>query len=530
MDQEYYTEAMINAETAFANGNHALALEWFRKAISVNEKSLTAIAKAGAACVSLSKFDEALSYFKKIYEMQPDSGDNAFNVGTVYFFQGNYAKALELYSEAEMKGCSSETKPKLYYQLSMLCSIRNDVPAALANLEKYEYFEKSETAALNPDIISEKVKLYLKARDYSNAAKYAVQWIALAPKDTTCYMVYFSILMAQKDYVRAENVLDDAEKFSDHNEAVEVKMQLERVSLLAAMSDNNTEASLEYLNKAYNILAELLEKAPESDKPNIRLTFAEVCIKMKKYDEAIQLVSSLVPKDKVEEINLEFEEDDYYELNDYAVDEMIDEDMGIIDEMITVGELSEDEGDYAEIYYDDYGNPIREYPEGTFDYLIEAYSLENNEEEEDTEKKTVEPKELSTEFYDRVYFILLSCYTSTEDYTNAYKFGNLLKHSENEYYSYLARYTIAFSMKKLCKANGKFSIDAVDKIYAETLAFYRSEMMKNPKGNYAVIFRARMYAETSKFVKAEEIARLLPGDEKNAVLDYINQCRQELAE
>ena len=78
-------------------------MEWFRKAISVNEKSLTAIAKAGAACVSLSKFDEALSYFKKIYEMQPDSGDNAFNVGTVYFFQGNYAKALELYSEAEMK-------------------------------------------------------------------------------------------------------------------------------------------------------------------------------------------------------------------------------------------------------------------------------------------------------------------------------------------------------------------------------------------------------------------------------------------
>lgn len=33
MNQENYTDAMINAEAAFSNKNYALALEWFRKAL-----------------------------------------------------------------------------------------------------------------------------------------------------------------------------------------------------------------------------------------------------------------------------------------------------------------------------------------------------------------------------------------------------------------------------------------------------------------------------------------------------------------
>ncbi len=36
MNQENYTEAMTNAETAFSNENYALALEWFRKALEEN--------------------------------------------------------------------------------------------------------------------------------------------------------------------------------------------------------------------------------------------------------------------------------------------------------------------------------------------------------------------------------------------------------------------------------------------------------------------------------------------------------------
>ena len=53
-------------------------------------------------------------------------------------------------------------------------------------------------------------------------------------------------------------------------------------------------------------------------------------------------------------------------------------------------------------------------------------------------------------------------------------------------------------------------------------------MLKNPKNNFAVIFRARMYAESGKFIKAEEMASLLALDEKEAVMVYIEECRKEI--
>ena len=77
--------------------------------------------------------------------------------------------------------------------------------------------------------------------------------------------------------------------------------------------------------------------------------------------------------------------------------------------------------------YDDDGNPIREYPEGMFDAPSDTIP--------DAPQSDVQTVNTSTElpnadYYDRLYFILLSCYAAIEDYTNAHKFGGLLKHSE----------------------------------------------------------------------------------------------------
>ncbi len=136
-------------------------------------------------------------------------------------------------------------------------------------------------------------------------------------------------------------------------------------------------------------------------------------------------------------------------------------------------------------------------------------------------------EKLSADYYDRLYFTLLSCYTTIEDYKNAYQFGGMLKNSENVYYAYFGRYTEAFSMKKLAESSAEFSKEKADEKYAETIAFYRSQMLQHPSNNYAVIFRARMYAEIGKFAKAEEMANLLSLDEKEAVMQYIDGCRKE---
>lgn len=527
MNQENYTEAMINAETAFSNENYALALEWFRKALEENPDDLQALSRAGTVCVPLDKFDESFEYFQKVMELNPENGDNAFNMGNAYFFHGDYGKALEMYAEAEMRGLSSdEAKQKLYYQMAMLCSLRQDVKSALANFKKYEDADKTGLAALDPDVISEKIKLYMMAEDYENAAKCAVQWITVSPTELRSYMVYFSILMAKGDYAKAENVIEDAEKYAEIDEEMLFTLKIEKVALLVAMSASEPSKSAEHLQSAYDMLVELRNNVSADNKDELTLTFAEVCMKMNRYDEAIASAESLIPNDTVRSYDVKHHEVYATEdLSDVDIEAMVAEDMEAIDERIASGEISEDVGDYAEIYYDDDGNPVREYPEGTFSDMEEDDSV--------MDVNTVrEPTVTSTEnrqadFYDRLYFILLSCYAATEDYSGAYKFGGLLKHSENVYYAFFGRYTEAFSMKKLSESDSVFTKETVDKQYAETIAFYRSKMLQNPKNNFAVIFRARMYAEIGKFAKAEEMANLLVLDEKEAVMEYINQCRKE---
>lgn len=524
MNQENYTDAMINAEAAFSNKNYALALEWFRKALEEKPDDLQALSRAGTVCVPLDRFDESFEYFQRVMKLNPENGDNAFNLGNAYFLHGDYGKALELYAEAEMKGCSEEAKPRLYYQMALLCSVRRDVKAALTNFQKYEDTDKSGMAAINPDVISEKIKLYMMAEDYDNAAKCAVQWITVAPTELRSYMVYFSILMAKHDYDAAEKVISDAEKYAELDDNTRFTLKAERVALLVAKSDADSANAASHLQVAYDLVSSIKENAPIPQKNELTLTLAEICMKMARYQEAIDTASSLLPTDEVKQFDIQHSEPVYEELDEAEIEAMVEEDMQSIDNKIASGEIDENAGEYAEVYYDEDGNPVREYPEGMFDEVAEPIQEESQSVEQLSQESTEHPK---ADYYDRLYFILLSCYAAIEDYTNAHKFGGLLKHSENVYYSYFGRYTEAFSTKKLSEISTEFSKDSAEKAYAETSSFFRGKMLQNPNNNFAVIFRARMYAESGKFAKAEEMANLLALDEKEAVMSYIDECRKE---
>jgi len=528
MNQENFTEAMINGETAFSNENYALALEWFRKALEENPNDLKALSRAGTVCVPLDKYDESFEYFQKAMELNPENGDNAFNLGNAYFFHGDYSKALDLYAEAEMRGCSDEVKARLYYQMALLCSLRQDIKSALVNFQKYEEADKTGMAALDPNVISEKIKLYMMAEDYNKAEKCAVKWIAVEPTELRCYMVYFSILMANRKYNVAGKILDSAEKYAELKEEDIFSLNLERVALLVAQSDAEPEKSGEYLQKAYSLNKKLLNNPKYTSKDELNLTLAEICMKMNQYDEAITIAESLVPNDEIHDFVSEInnpESEPVSDLSEVDINYMAEEDMATLEERISMGEISEDAGEYAEVYYDEEGNPVREYPEGTFSDLESSPVINNQNADFEPQPNLNEQKK--NDFYDRLYFILLSCYVSVENYSSAYKFGGLLKHSDNVYYSYFGRYTEAFSVKKLSESDPSYTKDAADKIYAESIAFYRSKMLQNSNNNFAVIFRARMYAESGKFAKAEEMASLLSLDEKDAVMAYIDECRKE---
>lgn len=203
-------EFLSNADIAFDNGQYEEALKWYRKALEVTPDDIYALSRAGAICVSLKKMDEALIHFGKAKELDPENGDNVFNYANACFYNNEVVKAFNLYAEAERIGCSEDVMPRLYYQMGLMCSLRQDAKAALIYLQKCEEADKDGHIALSSDMISEKIKLYMYLKDYDSAEDCASKLVAAAPTEFKNYMVYYGILMAHSNLAVAEKLLADS--------------------------------------------------------------------------------------------------------------------------------------------------------------------------------------------------------------------------------------------------------------------------------------------------------------------------------
>jgi len=518
MDQERYNESIANADLAYENDNYVLAKDWYDKALEEDPDDIYALSRAGAASAAAEKTEESFKYFQRALELDPENGDNHFNMGNAYFFAGDIPKALESYSNAEIKGCSDDVKARLYYQLALICTLRNDVKSALANYKKLEEFDKTGESSLSPDVLSEKVKLYMMIQDIDNAEKVALQWLNIAPSDIRCYMVYFNILMSKGEYDKAEKTLEDAEKFANDNEENALPIESSRVMLYITVADvAEGEMSDDYNNKAYGLLTAIISSGMAGDEQanELKLTLAELCMKMGRTDEAIEVAESLTDPNKAAAKSEEAAATPAVDGEPSAeeLDEMLSDAMEKLDEKIA--------NDEVQIELDDEGNPIADVDligDGTSEVakLIE-------------EEAAQAEAEYGTDFGDRLEFILLSCYALKENYKKVIEISRELKNSDNEYYSYFSHYSEAFSVKQLADRNDGFTKEEADRIYEEKIAYFRSKMINKEGSAFAVIFRARMYAETGKFAKAEEMASLMSEEDKASVDQYIEMCKEELS-
>ncbi|MGN0537455.1 MAG: tetratricopeptide repeat protein, partial [Acutalibacteraceae bacterium] len=450
-------------------------------------------------------------------EIDPQNGDNYFNLGNSYFFHDNYSKALELYAEAEVKGCSEEVKPKLYYQMAVLCSVKKDAKAALFNYQKYEDCTASTDQSNNVKVISQKIGLYLELGDLDKAENCAVQLKNMAPTEYKSYVAYFQILLAKKMYEKAEKLLDEILKYVTltEDEAIDLQTNCAAIYILKADTGEDKDG----YKKALDLLDDLKNKdgITKEQKNKVLLNIAEVSLKTEDFDKAILCAETILNTEKnTDAVSAPISDDDMVEEDfDYMAEQAIQE----MDMRVENGEISDELGDYAETYCDDDGNLVRDYGD-IFDNDIQ----ETKAEEDTSVEKTAE---VSDALKEKLKFILLSSYLSKEDYEKALKYSSVMKNSGNMYYSYFGIYSEAVCVKKLSEVLMKFNKDDAERKYAEAIAFFRSKMFSNPADHFAVVFRARLYAESGKFAKASEMANLLLPEEKSSVLQYIDQCRRE---
>jgi len=505
-------ELLVNAEVAFSNKQYNAALNWYQKVLEVTPDDVYVLSRAGAICVSLGRFEEALTYFGRAKKLDSENGDNAFNYGNAWFFNKDYVKAFEQYVEAEKIGCSDDVKPRLYYQMALLCSMRQDIKSSLVYFRKCEESDKTGMISLNPDLISEKLKLYMVQQDYTNAEKCAAQLVAINPTDFKGYMVYFSILMAHKDYPAAEKLLGDAEQYaalSDENRFA-LTMQVSALHVTKGDSEKAVQV-LEEQKKAGGLTNDQLSQ--------LLLALAEAYSKNEKYNKAIKILHSMLsgyafmqPNEKIEPSKTSVQD-----LTPEELEEMIQQDMAAIQERIDSGELDADMGLCAFTDYDEEGRLVHYYDESIFAPAIHVADKDAN----DTPHTGEDTYDLPKELREKVIFTLLSCHLAKDEFDAAQKLANVLKHSDNKYYNYFGIYTSAMTERKLTGSS-----DIANRKYAEAIAFFRNKTFADATDTLACIFRARLYAEQGKYEKASEIAYLLADADRKSVLEYIENCKR----
>lgn len=513
---------LLNAEISFANKQYNEALGWFKKVLDEEPNNIYALSRAGAICVPLGLFEEALTYFGHAKELDPNNGDNVFNYANACFFNKDNVTAFKAYVEAEKIGCSDDVTPRLYYQMALLCSMRQDIKSALIYFDKCEKNDREGIVTLTSDFISEKLKMYMVMEDYTNAEKCARQLIAVKPSDFRNYMICFSIIMAKKDYLAAEGILNDADKYADLSADDKQTIMLQFSSLYAAMGENEPDKKDTYYTRAIELLENQLlnvELTAEQE-INLLITLSEIHIKTEHYQEALGCLDTIINGGgkkyiaKNTTIHLPVEE-----LTPSEIERMIEQDMMIIQNHIDNGELDPEMGAYAEMGYDENGNLVSFYDDSVFAFL-NGYSQEKESRIAIEDEKETKKYDISLNVREKIYFMYLTCYMAMDDYKNGESFATILKHSSNKYYSYFGLYSATMLYRKI---NGDTEI--AKQKYAETIAFFRNKSFSDHTDSLAVIFRARLYAEEGKYEKASELGHLLAEADRNSIESYIEECK-----
>ena len=515
-------ELLNDAELAVKNGRYEEALELLEEGIQQEPQNVQLLSRAGAICVALEQFEKSLDYFQRAKDLNPEDGDALFNLGNAFFFCGNFAKAFACFVEADRRECSAEVAVQLNYQLMVMCTVRNDLTSALIYMQRVEDEDATGTVALNPEFISKKLQLHLLIEDYDMALRYAAQLTAVEPAKFANYGAQYSLQFAKEEYGEAEKTLIRAERYAVLTEADEVSLASMKAALYQAVSIKYPNLAEEYLPLAEETLLPFLnrpELAPESYRTAI-VSYSEVLLKSAKYAECIELIEGVL---NLKTVNYEHpgeEEaravapvtDTIEELSDAAIAQMAEENahkfIGVnLDDLLEDVEVTENEDGIPVIIVHDVCNTQAE---------PEAESDANTETVSDNGKK------LDQETREKLLFNLVTCYLELDDFFNAQKCAEILLESENAQFAYYGRYVKAVSGRRL-----NMPKEELERLYNETIAYFRSRIVENRADMLASVFRARLYAEQGKYAEACRIAKMLPDEERDAINSYVEQLKKQ---
>lgn len=519
-------ELLLDAELAAQNGRYETALDLYQSVLALEPENLHALSRSGAICVQLKRFELALDMFRRALAVDPENGDNYFNLGNAFFFNKDQAHAFECFVEADRRGCSPDVAIQLSYQMMILCALRQDLNAALIYVQRVEDLDGSGRISMMPDFIEKKLQLYMMAQDYDMARKCAAQLAAVAPATFKNYAILFSLQMAKRLYGAAETTLSRAERYAEMTDSEEVALASMKASLYLNLAEQDPEGSEDYYQQAFDAMAPVEDRIDMSDEAfrSVLVTMCDLYCKTGRFQMGIDRIEEVLG---MREANAEIPDPEtagsYTDLDntEYTMDadEMEDELRESLEEFegMDVLELM----DQADVEYDEDDMPIL-IPRVVVISDDEDGTAEDGETPEDEQEFEIRPtaERLDVATRDKLLFTLTTCYLAVEDYTKAYEVAGDLKHSETQLFAYHGVYVEALSARQR-----KLKPVLVDRLYAEAIAYFRKQIVKNHTDSLAAVYRARLYAEQGKFEQAAQISRMLSEEEQENIQQYIKQLR-----
>lgn len=224
------------------------AIEFYKKALSIDERYSRAISSMGFIYLKLKKYDEAEKWFKKLIDIKPNVAAPYDYYAILQLNLGNYDKAIEYYNTAY------EKDKDYYYPIRKIANI------------------------------------YSLKRDFEEARKYYKKYINIATQLNSKFIAYDRIAhtyIYEKNKEKALSSYDDYIKLSADNNMVfyQVWGNINKGYIETCCGD--PEKGLQYYKKASNLIenSDLADERKNSLRINTSILKCHAFIESKEFGE-----------------------------------------------------------------------------------------------------------------------------------------------------------------------------------------------------------------------------------------------------
>lgn len=234
---------------------------------------------------------------------------------------------------------------------------------------------------------------------------------------------------------------------------------------------------------------------------------AEIYLQLEDFKQTINCLNAA--QNPVDSYNSGFKvvvkKSDTVELTEYDVEGMLEADRAKIAERF---------GDYGLVELIENTEPDEL---GNREYFTE---IEEESQDDEGAYKLDESQKVNytPENVDQINRLYIGAYTLKKDFDKVIEYARKLQASENNYNSYIGKYTEANALKELA------SPDA-DLKYEEIIKFFRNVMIKDPTDIMAVSLRIQCYIDIGNYDEAEQMCTLLSKEMKAPLLEQIKAAR-----